>query len=249
MHDGKPAIVLCADTQGTDFAKSSDVRKISPLRDTGFKWMYCDRPGIARELASAIGPAAEAFNATSMDDVAVTQLIFDINQITKERKRLLVQDHIERTYGLDVSEFYKVATENERYAVANKGFECELLLTHAGPREAFVLHVNNQGLCSWEDNYKGIGSGWVIARSVLAQKDWNYRMNVLEAAGRLLFAKRSAEKDVYVSKETPLFASFAGHPALVAFSDAGVEAVEANNPRIKWPENVPEATDDMFEYV
>lgn len=243
-HNGERAIVLCSDVQGTDFAKSADTHKVRSLEGKPVAMLFSDIPGAALEFWAAVRPLATRLAESSGDDIAISQFMADLRNLTRQRKQERVADFVARTYGLDDLEaFYRVADGNMLAAARGVGLDCELLLCHAAKADAMIVHVDNQGQSIWEHNYRCIGSGWAIARAFLSQMNWNRQMSPVECAGRLLSAKQMAEKDVYVSKETQIFVLFPGKP-MHSFSAEGVSAVEACKPILKPSKAV--ASEDRF---
>ncbi len=241
LHEGKPAVVVCADTQGTDFAKSHDTYKIFVSKKSHSAIMFCDSVSAARELMAEISPIIdEPLCDPDLDDTGISGLISTLKTFTRDKLTGIRRDFMLRRYGLDFTEFYGHADADMKAAVGALSLDCELLICKAAPKVSMILHVTSDGAVRWQDSYHAIGSGYYLARAFLSQKNWEaQKLSVIDAASWLQAAKEAAERDVHVGAEkTQLAVLLAGKP-VHSFTDEGHRAVDDAMPRVKVSPPVP----------
>jgi hypothetical protein len=244
----KESVVLCSDTQGTDFAKSHDTPKMRGIIGTGIALMFCDRVSAALEMMTLLEPPLKAFDAeaktTSYDntDLLVSRLLKDIRAVTTSFRAGAISDFVNRRYGLAISDFYQNADAKMRSEVASLHLGCEVMIAHA-QEQATIIHVDSQGEPHWVENYHGMGSGWLIARSILCQEDWPEQTAPMDGAVRLLIAKQCAEKDPYVGNKTQLAALLPGKPVQM-ITNEGFAYACSKAKRFRFPTEI----EDKKEY-
>lgn len=244
-HDGLPAVVIVADTQGTDnLAKSYDTYKVAELRDLHTAVAFCDLRSAAIELTIELKPIVARHLSPDSDDRAVTALMADIRTHTAEKSKALAHDHMLRTYGSTPTEFYGWAKKRELAEIRALSLRCELLLCHASKSTASIIWVGDKGQCSWQDQYVGIGSGWALARAFLSQEDWDEDRTLMDCARRLLAAKIFAERDAYVGQKTTIHFVVPGKH-IQRFTDSGLKRVYEGRPIIAFQPSEPALDADM----
>lgn len=237
-HEGRPAMVLCADTQGTDFVKSFDTYKIRITTETHGAAMFAGTVPAAKELLAEVHQVIEHHfvDANNVDDLTVTYAMAALRNFVAGKLKGAKGNYAERCYGLSLEEFYRLADEQMRGEMRQISLGCDLLLCHVFPKLSVILHVAESGEVRWYEVYHGIGSGYWIARAMLSQSDWRGRdLTVMDAATRLRFAKQAAERDVHVgSTMTQLLVLLPGRPPQ-QFTEAGDERMKKLMPKMGYP--------------
>lgn len=246
-HNGTPAIVVVADTQGTDsLAKSYDTYKVAKIVGTNTAIAYCDLKSAAREVMIALDPTVREHLASPGvgDDLAISNFIQAAKAITEAKKRAVVVDHISRTYAQTPTEFYVWAGKEERDEIRALSLRCELLMCHASEALSAIMYMDANGHISWQDHYFGIGTGSVLARAFLSQEDWEPTRSVLDCARRLVAAKIFAERDAFVGAKTEIFVAFPDK--FKRFSEKGRKRVYDKRPMIGFHPS-EDADEDDFQ--
>lgn len=259
--EGRPAIVVCADVQGTYAGmKSNDLQKVQIIARTPFTYMFADEPTKAKELAAALEPILREYKPDPDDDVDFDlrsdALLQQIKKVVAARKRANIDDFLLRKYGFTRDDFYSgklSMSDLERshiaVEIADVSLGCSMLLVSPDDAEPIIFKIGGNGEAYWSgEPYAAIGSGGDIARAVLSKSagtaPWASDMSVMECAIRVLTAKEFAEQDIHVSSKCNLGVVLP-NAAPIGFSPQGVDYINQRTTKIRTLTGI-ETSDDFF---
>jgi 20S proteasome alpha/beta subunit len=78
------------------------------------------------------------------------------------------------------------------------------IIIYSGDSHLLILRTGPRGGIFWERHYAAIGSGALIANTVLCQTPHDSNMSLLSCLVRIVTAKALAERDPYVGRNTSL---------------------------------------------
>lgn len=133
---------------------------------------------VAGEISKAEDLLATSRDLTLGFRPSVTDNLFDkFNQISSAHKKKLCERYVEQRLGMDFERFLtkgaKELTSEIRNQVLHRlselEFGCELLLLGFSDNDPFIFEINQDGEVQ-HDNFGAIGTGSVIAKSILYQR-------------------------------------------------------------------------------
>lgn len=213
QHEGKPAIILCADCQGSygEYIKDDSQTKIRNMGNA--RLMFAGSESAADETVILLTPIFEAYDLLPKDskdfDLRINKLLSDIRKALQIRKAEITRHRLAIDYNVskDGFDFFQFS-ELERTAMLEKikkeGLGASLIIAYAEDFDTILIRTDNSGNVSWESNYIAIGTGEDIALAILSQNDYDDLMPFMECMARVLAAKRAAEKGLYVGQSTML---------------------------------------------
>jgi 20S proteasome alpha/beta subunit len=213
-HEGKSAIVLCCDWQGTkgDFIKSDSIDK--------FRWISTGSALIAGDETSADELLTECDQCireyVEKDDPTRTdldvQLYFDsLREAVARRKKKLVKEHVVLSLGLGIEEFWKNGraylgdAEHSKMLgeIRELPLGCSLIIASINADgDDTIVRILQSGRVLWENQFVTTGSGGAIAEAFLNQYDWDEDISLEECLYRVFLAKLAAEKSPHVGPTT-----------------------------------------------
>lgn len=251
-HEDKRAIVICADWQGThgQLAKSEDVYKIRHIAHSHVMALLAgDSTGAAEELYNACVPALKDFAAKSKDpddfDLRMNKLLADLRAVVHRLKRTAVENYLASVWGLSHDEFFKEgskALSSDIYlqiwtGIQDVDLSASVIFAYADDAEPVVIRIDRKATVHWEYKYSAIGTGQTIATAILCQEDYDFPISLNDCMGRVLLAKKAAERDLYVGKATVTGVLVQGeHPKVL--TEAGWNYVSAKIPDIAGPKGL-----------
>jgi hypothetical protein len=214
-HQGQSAVVTCADWQITGpVVAAEDYYKLRHYPNATIMISgelaavddFCfDLHGVINDLNVIAKSGGEL-------EPRINQYLGRIREAAQHRKRLRAEHHMAMKYGISLDRFYKKGSKQMPKQIYKKiideiqeiklavstiivySGDCELLLLRSGPRGGVI----------WERNYATIGSGELMAQTVLCQSPHDKNMPLLECLMRVVTAKVVAERDPYVGRNTSL---------------------------------------------
>lgn len=225
------AIALCVDCQGTydNCIKNDDQRKIIDLGKGAM--VFCEDGAVANELSILLSPIFEQYDAvdkTEKDfDLRMNKLISDIrgvvNKIISDRAAyyLSTRYHVSPS-GFKIDEWGDEIKKEIKENLKKHGLGASFIIAYADDYEPIIITVEGDGHVAWRDErYVCVGSGSDAALAILSQNDHGIDLSLMQCAGRLLAAKRTAEKTVYVGQATSWAFLIKGKKQTFDISDKG----------------------------
>jgi 20S proteasome alpha/beta subunit len=250
QHDGKHAVVMCCDWQGTmeDFVKSDDVYKFR--FEANSTMLIAGEPSAADEIVALLTPVLRKFDALDKVagdfDLRLNAFLADLRGVAQKRKDAMVDHYLSMRYNLPFEKFYKEAgkflpsTDFTHILEEIKYVElgASVLICYPNDEESLIARINGNGHVGWVDNYACIGTGATIALSVLCQHDWDNEMPLMDCLARVYAAKLAAQKDPNVGIATAFEIRVRGAPKALDLSDAGFKYLKRRVPQFRLPKNL-----------
>jgi hypothetical protein len=214
-HDGQSAVVTCADWQitGPQLA-AEDYYKLRHYPNATI--MISGELAAADDFCFDLQEAIKDCNAIAQTDgeleQRVGQYLERLRRAARERKRIRAEHQIAMKYGLSLDRFYRKASLQMPKWLYKKiideiqevKLDVYTIVVYSGDRQLLILRTGPRGGIFWERNYTAIGSGALIANTVLCQTPHDSSMSLLNCLVRVVTAKASAERDPYVGPNTSL---------------------------------------------
>jgi 20S proteasome alpha/beta subunit len=248
QHEGKPAIVLCADWQGTygTMLKSEDLHKIRSAGKAVI--LIADDPSAADELVSRLTPVFEQFDQLEKDsanfDLRITQLMADIRTQVRFQHNDRTEHMLSMNYNMTVAEFNRDGRNSFpldlyydiRKQIAALGIGCDLICAYVNDVEPMLLEITSDGSVKWLDSYVCIGSGAWLAMAFLVQSSWNDFSDLGICLSKIYFARMAARRDPAVGDYSSIL--IITPDAQLEMTDKGWDFVKENTPTISFPDKL-----------
>lgn len=214
-HDGQSSVVTCADWQitGPQLA-AEDYYKLRHYRNATV--MISGELAAADDFCCDLHEAIKDFEGIAQADGDLDQrvgrYVERLRRAARERKRVHAEHQIAMKYGLSLDRFYKKTARQMPKRLYDKIVdeirEVQLavytIVIYSGDSQLLILRTGPRGGIFRERNYTAIGSGALIANTVLCQSPHDSNMSLLDCLVRVVAAKASAERDPYVGRNTSL---------------------------------------------
>ena len=214
-HEGQSAVVTCADWQITapGFA-AEDYYKLRHYPNATV--MISGDLGAADEFCFDLHEVIRDFNLIARTngelETRINQYLDRLRQAAQNRKRLRAEHQMAMKYAISLDRFYKKGSKlmpNEIYKKILKEIQqikldVSTIIIFSGESELLILHTGPMGGAFWRRNYVTIGSGALIAETVLCNSPHDKNMPLLDCLMRVVSAKTAAERDPYVGRNTSL---------------------------------------------
>jgi len=136
-------------------------------------------------------------------DIFTTEILQRLRGAVHRRKKELIDEHLTLTIGMNMAEFLAVARERfsaDHYdriwtEIGNVNLGAQVIIPLLSIEEAVIILIDGSGQVIWADHYGAIGTGSNIAEVILAQKDYDDDMPLMECLYRVYEAKVAAEKN------------------------------------------------------
>ena len=215
QHKGQGAVVLCCDWQGTQgqLIKAENTDKI--LSFGPMSAMIAGHDEDAKELAIKCSRALKHFSSTTESagddyDLVTDQFLSAIRKVVDDQKQEMVRRFIMQRYALTPDVFWNNARGKRYEAMTDEirdiGLGGSLILCAAPDKyDAVMLHIDGQSCrVAMKEGFAVIGSGSLMALSVLNQYQFNDDLPLMKCLRRVYAAKVAAECDLYVGRDTSL---------------------------------------------
>lgn len=214
-HDGQSAVVTCADWQitGPQLA-AEDYYKLRhyPNATVMISGELAAADDFCFDLHEAIKDCDLIAQTDGTLEQRVGRYLERLRRAARERKLVRAEHQIAMKYGLSLGRFYKKAArqmpkrlyETIVGEIQEVKLDVYALVIYSGDSQILILRIGPRGGIFWERNYTAIGSGTLIANTVLCQSPHDNNMSLLDCLIRVVAAKASAERDPYVGRNTSL---------------------------------------------
>lgn len=213
-HEGKTAIVLCCDWQGTkgDFIKSDSIDKIRWVSTASA--MIAGAETNADEFLNECDKCIKEFTVkTDADrsDLDMQEYLAALRDAVAKRKKVLVKELLALTRTMEPDEFWDKGLTRLGPSEFSRSLEeireltlgCSVILASIGADgEDVMIRITPAGKVLWENTFVTIGSGGPIAEAFLHQYEWDADISLEECLYRVYSAKRAAEKSPHVGPTT-----------------------------------------------
>jgi len=214
-HDGQSAVVTCADWQvtGPQLA-ADDYYKLRhyPNATIMISGELAAADDFCFDLQEAIKDCNVIAQADGEFEQRVGRYLERLRGAARVRKRIRAGHQIAMKYGLSLDSFYNnVSLKMPKWLykriideIQEVQLDVHTIVVYSGDRQLLILRTGPRGGMFWERNYTAIGSGALIANTVLCQTPHDSNMSLLNCLTRVVTAKASAERDPYVGRNTSL---------------------------------------------
>lgn len=214
-HDGQSAVVTCADWQitGPQLA-AEDYYKLRhyPNATIMISGELAAADDFCFDLQDAIKDCNVIAQAEGPLEQRISRYLERLRRAARERKRARAEHQISMKYGLSLDRFYKKASrlmpkrlyEKIIEEIEEVKLDVYTIVIYSGDTQLLILRTGPRGGVFWDRNYTAIGSGALIANTVLCQTPHDSNMSLLNCLIRVVTAKASAERDPYVGRNTSL---------------------------------------------
>ena len=178
-YEGKPAMVLCSDWQGTyaDFVKAESDFKMRPAGASTV--LLAGDSHDAEELLWHIRPVLKAYddkvpeNPESDEDfdLRISQLLSDLRAAVRKRRSAIVTHHLFLNYNIEFDLFIKEGQKlfsSDYYArilseIRTIKLGCSVIIANVEDTDPFLVEINEDARVLWQGDFVCIGSGGLLA--------------------------------------------------------------------------------------
>lgn len=216
-YEGKDAVVLCADYQGTrgDYIKADDTYKF---------WHFyegCGAIGWAGDADSAIEfvrrfmAVAKQFHALDKTpgqqdtDIRVGEYLKLVRNFVAEIKRERIDAAVRNKFGISLQEYYALDAEKRepdiRETIKSVDLNAEFLVVYFDLEEPLFIRIEQDGYAYVDDDdYVAIGAGEPLAAAIFSQIEEEVQ-NLQECLTWVYQAKLAAENNPFVGDKTVMW--------------------------------------------
>lgn len=229
----KWAVVNLADTRREkggifeELVGSEDASKIATIGppDKLFTVLVSRIPTKAIELIAACKKSVEEFAAHpggADSDMAVTHWLQALRRAAEERKKEIIDHHLQMSLGIPRKEFLENGSRlfspdhyNQLWAeVRGLDLGADLLFTGffddgTGTNESILVRLDRLGQTHWEAGYAVTGIGSDIALAFLCQREYR-QLELMECLFRVYEAKTAAQRNRHVGQQTMIVITVEG---------------------------------------
>jgi len=140
--------------------------------------MLAGDPTMAKELAAICRTSTQKFVGMHSDwdtfDTVVTGFLEELRIAARNRKRQIVNHHVEMNLGMTFGELQRLPHDNyidTWMEIKRLTLGADLLICTIGC-EPLIIRLDRFGGVHWENNYFAIGNGAETARAFLCLQPW-----------------------------------------------------------------------------
>ena len=221
-HDGKNAVVLCADYQGTrgDFIKADDTYKFWHFHQGTGAIAFAGDVDCGREFSrrfTAVTREFQAIKKTKADgdaDLRVGQYLAKARTLVAEFKRERIDYAIKSRFGISLTEYYTLEASRREPEILRTiqatDLGAQFLIAYLDDEEPIFIRIERDGYISIEDSmFAAIGSGEPFAVAIFSQIEQGGGPRTLtECLTWVYQAKLAAQNNPYVGTETVIWILF-----------------------------------------
>lgn len=217
QHEGKHAIVLCADYQGTrgDFIKADDTYKFWHFHHghgaIGFAGdVSCGTEFAARftEVAKRLHEVEKAKDDGDMD-LRIGRYLSMVRELSIQFKQERIEFAIQNRFGITLKDFYAFDIAKRDPDILNTiksvDLGADFLIAYIDDQEPIFIKIEQSGHVFIEDGeYVSIGSGQPLAMAVFSQIEEEVQ-TLPECLTWVYQAKLAAQNNPYVGEKTVIW--------------------------------------------
>jgi 20S proteasome alpha/beta subunit len=233
-HKGKPAVVLCADYQGTrgDYIKADDTYKFWHFHQGHGAIGFAGDADCGTEFARRFTGVARQFHElekTKGDgdmDLRIGRYLSMVRDLAAEFKKERIDFMIRSRFGIGLSEFYSLDAAKRDPEILNTirsvDMGAEFLIAYMDDEEPLFIRVEQSGYVMIEDGeYVAIGSGEPLATAIFSQIEEEVQ-TLPECLTWVYQAKLAAENNPYVGEKTVIWILLADGSEFIPSDEAWV---------------------------
>jgi len=216
-HNGKHAIVLCADYQGTrgDYIKADDTYKFWHFWHGHGAIGFAGDAACGTEFAARFTSVARQFREVEKTkddgdmDLRIGRYVAIVRELANEFKQDRIEFAVRNRYGTSLKEFYELDVAKRDPAILDtiKSIDlgAEFLVAYIDDQEPIFIKIEQNGYVFIEDTeYVAIGSGQPLAMAIFSQIEEEVQ-TLPECLTWVYQAKLAAENNPYVGKKTVIW--------------------------------------------
>jgi 20S proteasome alpha/beta subunit len=216
-HNGREAVVLCADYQGTrgDYIKADDTYKLWHFHQGCGAIAYAGDAGSGIEFSRRFMAVAREFHALDKstgpgdEDLRVGQYLSLIRRFVDEYKKDRIDHAIQTKFGISVKDFYALDVAKREpeilQTIKSADLGAEFLVVYFDLEEAVFFRIEQSGYVYIDDdNYVAIGSGEPLAAAIFSQIEEEVQ-SLPECLTWVYQAKLAAQNNPYVGEKTVMW--------------------------------------------
>jgi hypothetical protein len=219
---------------------SDDAVKVRPVGTSrNFQALIAGIPTKAADIITDCRKTVEEYDASPAGedaDLEISRFLESLRNAAARRKRLIINHYLEMGIGLSFQQFLDAGREKftpDHYnslwsEIRNLDLGADVIFSGFHGDDAVVVRLDRGGHVHWEGNYSVIGVGGDIALVFLGQRDYDaFAINLMECLFRVVEAKKAAERNRHVGKETLILIAIQGKGRF-KLTNAGWDALETS---------------------
>lgn len=217
QHEGKHAIVLCADYQGTrgDFIKADDTYKFWHFHHGHGAIGFAGDAACGTEFARRFTAVAKQFHEVEKTrgdgdmDLRIGRYLSLVRELSTQFKQERIEFATKNRFGISLKDFYAMDTAKRDPDIMNMiksvDLGAEFLVVYIDDEEPLFIKIEQSGHVFIEDSkYVSIGSGQSLAMAVFSQIEEEVQ-TLPECLTWVYQAKLAAEKNPFVGTKTVIW--------------------------------------------
>lgn len=216
-HEGKEAVVICADYQGTrgDYIKADDTYKLWHFHEGCGAIGWAGDADCGPEFARRFTAAAREFRALEKTtgagdmDLRVGQYLAIVRKLVGEFKRERIDHAVRTKFGMSLEEYYALDAARREPGILDLiqsiNLGAEFLIVYFDTDEPLFFRIEQGGdVYIADDDYVAIGSGEPLAAAIFSQIKEDVQ-TLPECLTWVYQAKLAAENNPFVGKKTTIW--------------------------------------------
>jgi 20S proteasome alpha/beta subunit len=216
-HDGRYAIVLCADYQGTrgDYIKADDTYKLWHFHRGHGAIGFAGDVDCGTEFAMRFTAVARQFHELEKTrddgdmDLRIGRYLGMVRDLAAEFKKERIDFAIRSRFGIGLNEYYALDVAKRDPGILNTinsvEMGAEFLIAYLDDQEPLFIRIEQSGYVMIDDGeYVAIGSGEPLATAIFSQIEEEVQ-TLPECLTWVYQAKLAAENNPYVGKKTVIW--------------------------------------------